>query len=353
MFFGLEYRQYSSPREQADESSRSWAWTIRACFGEWSLGGNLSSDKYRMVPPFAFMLNMKTTYNHCPLCGTIIKEGESLCKKCEFNHLEIDLDGTKDIDQIRAEQDKRNIKLWSKGFLSLTILLLSITIILPLYIAYSKYQFAFNPFLDPDFQTLAFQWFAILGIVSGIIIYNLYKRKNSQVNGFLKERSEIIEKVKAANEHEKIERMQLHKYGEGYISLGYEIFVNENSNKIFIGKNSYNFSDILDFSVKDNSITIHSTSTSTAKTNNKNMLGRAVIGGVLLGTAGAVIGGTTASKNIEHSESKSRVSHDYSVIITVNNIASPVETIRLWGDETALNRIVSTLTVILNRNREI
>ena len=30
------------------------AWTIRACFGEWSLGGNQIPDKYRMVPPFCF-----------------------------------------------------------------------------------------------------------------------------------------------------------------------------------------------------------------------------------------------------------------------------------------------------------
>ena len=71
-----------------------------------------------------------------------------------------------------------------------------------------------------------------------------------------------------------------------------------------------------------------------------------------MGNVGAVIGGATASKKIEHSGSQSTVFHDYSVLVTVNNITSPTEIIRLGEDETTLNRIVSTLTVILNRNND-
>ena len=106
----------------------------------------------------------------------------------------------------------------------------------------------------------------------------------------------------------------------------------------------------MDFTVKDNAVTIHSASTSKAKTNTGSMVGRAVVGQVLFGNVGAVIGGATASKTIEHSESKSTVTHDYSVIITVNNIASPTEIIKCGRNDAALNKIVSTLTVILKGN---
>ena len=35
-----------------------WEWTIHACCDEWSLGGNQSTDKHRMVPPFLFKYDL-------------------------------------------------------------------------------------------------------------------------------------------------------------------------------------------------------------------------------------------------------------------------------------------------------
>ena len=168
----------------------------------------------------------------------------------------------------------------------------------------------------------------------------------------LKEYGMTVEDKKKVEElrQKEMELRKIEKYGEGYISLGYDIFVNDKMKKIYIGTKTYNFKDILDFTVKDNAVTIHSASTSTAKTNTGSMIGRAVVGKVLLGNTGAVIGGATASKTIEHSESTSIVSHDYTVIITVDNITSPTETIRLRKDETALNKIAATLTIILKGN---
>lgn len=190
----------------------------------------------------------------------------------------------------------------------------------------------------------AFWIFVITGVPKPSI------NKNMEL---LKEKGMTVEDEKIAEElkQKEIERLKVTKYGEGYISLGYDIFVNENTKKIFIKTRTYDFNDILDFTVKDNAVTIHTASTSTAKTNTGSMVGRAVAGKVLLGNVGAVIGGATASKTIEHSESRSMVSHDYSVIITVNNINSPTEIIRLHKNETALNKIVATLTIILKGNK--
>ena len=158
------------------------------------------------------------------------------------------------------------------------------------------------------------------------------------------------ERTKESNRRAMVEMQQkINKYGVGYVALGHEIYANEKSQKLYIKSKEIDFKDILDFYVQDNAVTIHSASISTAKTNTGSMFGRALVGGALFGDAGAIIGGSTAKKTIEHSGSQSRIVHDYKVVITVNSISSPNVTIRIGDDEKTLNNIVSTLTIILNR----
>jgi hypothetical protein len=147
------------------------------------------------------------------------------------------------------------------------------------------------------------------------------------------------------------ERIQknIQKYGAEAISLGCNVFVNEKTKKLFVQSKEFDFKDILDFTVTDNAVTIHSASTSTAKTNTGSMIGRAVVGGAIMGSTGAIIGGATAKQDIVHSASESKIKHDYSIIVTVNSISSPNVTIKVGKDEATLNKIVSTLTVILHQ----
>ncbi|MBR1652225.1 MAG: hypothetical protein IJ692_02405 [Alloprevotella sp.] len=166
---------------------------------------------------------------------------------------------------------------------------------------------------------------------------------------------EIAEKNKifAAQKREDKLREEKEKYGEGYTEIDQylKLYINESLQKIFIQGNDYNFSDILSFSVQDNSRTIFSGTSSTAKTNNGNMLGRAVVGGLVAGNVGAVIGGATASKTIETSGGSSSVIHNYSIIVTVNSLSSPMVTLKIGKDQNLMNRISSILTVIVNRNK--
>lgn len=163
---------------------------------------------------------------------------------------------------------------------------------------------------------------------------------------------QTIEQEKQAKKQEKEQenKRKEEAYGVGFIEIGYGVVINDTTNKIFINSHEYNFDDILEFSVQDNSVTIHSGSTSTAKTNTGSMIGRAAVGSVLLGGAGAVIGGATAKRDIYNSGSSSSIYHDYSVIITVNNITSPNEIVKVGNDGETLNKITSTLTVILHNN---
>lgn len=167
--------------------------------------------------------------------------------------------------------------------------------------------------------------------------------------------SEQVEKDKQMliSKEKEILRREKEKYGEDHrvIDRDLKLYINENLKKIFIKGHEYNFSDILAFSVQDNERTISSGSTSVAKTNNGSMLGRAAVGGLVAGNIGAVIGGATASRTIETTGTMSSIIHNYSVVITVNSLSSPMITLEIGQDQKLMNRVSSTLTVIVNRNK--
>ena len=80
------------------------------------------------------------------------------------------------------------------------------------------------------------------------------------------------------------------------------------------------------------------------------MVGRAIVGGVLTGGAGAIIGGATASKTTTTSGGTSRTKHNYTLIITVDSLSNPIERIHLGENGTYANEICSILSIIINRN---
>ena len=81
------------------------------------------------------------------------------------------------------------------------------------------------------------------------------------------------------------------------------------------------------------------------------MFGRAAVGGLVAGNVGAVIGGATASKTIETSDSISSIMHNYSSVVTVNSLSSPMVTLKIGEDQNLMNQVRSILTVIINRNK--
>lgn len=153
-------------------------------------------------------------------------------------------------------------------------------------------------------------------------------------------------------EEEELRNNEIQRYGIGHIVLDRDkkIYVNEKDQVLFIYGTGYKFKDILSYTVQDNSKTIHSGGISTTKTNTGSMLGRTAVGGALFGNVGAVIGGVTASKTTEFSDTYSTKIHHYKVIITVNSINSPMVTVDLGSNQDLMNKLSSILTVILSRN---
>ena len=128
----------------------------------------------------------------------------------------------------------------------------------------------------------------------------------------------------------------------------------ESSQTIFLGNKPYSFNDIISYEVVDDSKIIYSgNSNSNTSTSNKSMIGRAAVGGVLLGGTGALIGGITANKQSNTSLNISQTTnHKYEVIITLNNLSEPIIKIELEDNRNAMEKISSVLSIIISRNQK-
>ncbi len=117
------------------------------------------------------------------------------------------------------------------------------------------------------------------------------------------------------------------------------------------------FNEIISCDYVDNSrVETKQTGSATTdiSTNTGSMLGRAVVGGVLAGGAGAIIGGSTAKKTGEtviETNSVSVTKHDYTVIINTKNVRNPLLKIPCGEREQAMHDIVATLKAAIANNK--
>ena len=128
-----------------------------------------------------------------------------------------------------------------------------------------------------------------------------------------------------------------------------EIHVYESKKNVFILGNKYNFNDIISCTFSDSPTTIKGKINATTKTNTGSMLGRAIVGDLVAGPAGAIIGGSTAEKNIEFIQENDTIIHDYTVIININSISNPIIRVHTGKRGGLTNEIVALMNVIIAR----
>lgn len=97
------------------------------------------------------------------------------------------------------------------------------------------------------------------------------------------------------------------------------IRVFEESETIVITDVPYKFSDIISLELYDESTII--ITNSVTKRDTGSMIGRAVVGGALIGGVGAVIGGVSAKQNTVATQ---ETSHHYCLYLTINNLTNPL-----------------------------
>lgn len=144
-----------------------------------------------------------------------------------------------------------------------------------------------------------------------------------------------------------------------YIPYAEETFyVSLSKKQIYYKERFVAFDKILSCDYADNATTTatqNGTASSTITTKTGSTVGRAIVGGVIAGPAGAIIGGTTAKKNAETKITNKTVSttnHDYTIRIHIADVLNPLMEIKCWGNEEATHKIVSTVFAIIEQNRQ-
>lgn len=131
------------------------------------------------------------------------------------------------------------------------------------------------------------------------------------------------------------------------------VLVFAETKKAWIMGQVYDFKDILECSITDNSYIKKGEVTYKTKTSTGSMIGRAVVGGVLTGGVGALIGGATAKKKtVAVPKGEDKVIHDYTVLVNVNSLTTPVIRINCGRGEEKANEIVAVMNVIIHKNNK-
>lgn len=162
----------------------------------------------------------------------------------------------------------------------------------------------------------------------------------------MEEEKKEAERQRLLAEHRELEKI----YGLDYMKVCDDVYINENNRKMFFGQEAVDFKDIIAFSVRDDNRVIYSGTTTVSRPDNTSIIGRAMIGGAFLGKTGAIIGGATGARINYNSGSESYIKHDYTVVITVNDLTSSVRCVHVGDRQWELDDLVSILNVILHQN---
>lgn len=135
-------------------------------------------------------------------------------------------------------------------------------------------------------------------------------------------------------------------YDKDFIMNYDEIFIFEKNKKVIFDKKEYDFAEILSCSMYDEN---HNGTSPTQVTRTKtgSMLGRAVVGGLTLGVAGAVVGAMTAKTESTSSTANSDYIASYIVKIGVKSIEKPTLTLKFGSDKSKAEEVYALIQAII------
>ncbi len=197
----------------------------------------------------------------------------------------------------------------------------------------------------------------VMIVIAGIIIF-ITERFRKREFRLEKEISEIQRKRRREEEDLKNQQLRIEKetlYGPltreigGYSSLPV-IELYDEKDVIFIGDRELKYKMILGYNLDDNTQTITQGGNMQAKTSTGSMLGRGIVGGVLLGGVGALAGAATAKKNIQTDASLSTTKHSYKVHIYIASPTDPLLTIECGAFDNYARDLAATVNYIIHKN---
>ena len=123
---------------------------------------------------------------------------------------------------------------------------------------------------------------------------------------------------------------------------------------IYIKLSNGDFKKILAYTLADNQQSIYTTTgTTNTETSTGSMAGRALVGGVLLGGAGAMVGAVTANKDTKINTTTSQTTtHDYIIYLSIDDMINPQRILKFGTDAESANKAAGVFNIIINRNNQ-
>lgn len=170
------------------------------------------------------------------------------------------------------------------------------------------------------------------------------------------EKDRIAKQAKEREKQETQNQLRIEKYGQNYqtIPTKYnELIVSEEKRCIYISDKKIAFESIIGANLVDDvTNTTTTTTVGSAKTSTSNMLGRAVVGGVITGGLGAVAGAATAKKNIATDSTSTTITvHNYTLYINVKSIVNPTIELHIGDNSISAHRLLNTINAIIQLNQ--
>lgn len=157
-------------------------------------------------------------------------------------------------------------------------------------------------------------------------------------------RKEAREKIKQYDK-EYGDVTKLIKVNEGTKIEDY-ILVYKEAKKLILNGIPIPFEDVLSITIEDEANTLKGQIK--PQRNNSEIIGRAVVGGLIAGETGAIIGGMSAAQNTSFTQESDTIIHDFSAIVHLNSLDNPILSIHIGKDRNAANEIKALFNVILN-----
>lgn len=208
---------------------------------------------------------------------------------------------------------------------------------------------------------------AFLLIIFAVIAFFVAKKgykniKKEEAEKKAKQKAEDERRAKKQEEidkrHEEYKKQLIDKFGPitriisnnlyklDFIKHYDDIFVFEKPKKIIIDKKELDFCDILSCSLYDENRK-DVPPTQVTRTNTGSMLGRAAVGGLTLGVAGAVVGAITANTESTSSTANSNYIASYVVKVGVKSIEKPTMTLKYGSDKSKAEEVYALMQAII------
>ena len=132
----------------------------------------------------------------------------------------------------------------------------------------------------------------------------------------------------------------------------FKIYVFEKSQIILLNEQPIGFDKILAYTLTDNSTTVSTTIGITdTSTSTGSMAGRAIVGNVLFGKAGAMVGAMTAD-TVSETRTKTRhaVTHNYLLYLNIDDLSNPQRILAFGKNEEMAYKAASIFNIIIKRN---